>query len=507
MKSGAESDELYKHFPSFLWLVRDATLRYSGTPTDYIKNEVLVRSSRVNPDRLDCIVQAITSLFPSVECRMLPRPSVDPTVLADLISHESHLNPKFIHSLQEAYRYICSSIRPKGFDSQASTTAFSSLVIAELLEQYVHVVNADQDIVFQTCWQSAFQSALYSYSTQLVLEYQQQMKLLLQGKLPIEQGDSDDANSSFEGETLMQIHNRVASSLYDDLCQEIQLLLCSSSSSDVASNVQHDFQSRIAVYDVLNHRVEGGELFNFVNDNYSESTKVCQNIFDSYYSTLHEHIIDAHRDKKEIDIGSDIETLKSEYYKKAVGPAKDEVLKLGEIKLQTACESLSNIPGPPAHLTAIKIAKDSITIKWNGAAFNSRKVTKYTAECTEVESALREWRTIPVDECMATASELKPHTKYLFRVHAYINEHKSHENTISVTTKVSSAARTAATVGAFLGGTVIAPVASVTVNPVLAPAMTVIGLFGAPVVGGYCANKVYKKCSEENIPYFPWRPH
>ena len=163
VKSGTESDDLYKIFPQFLWLVRDANMTYKGTPTEYIRNEVLVRSSKATPDRLDCIVQAVVSLFPSIECRMLPRPAIHPDILADMLSNESLLNPEFTKELHSVYEYLCGCIRPKGIDGPTATVPFSGIVIAELLEQYVRAVNSDQDIVLRTCWQSAFQSALYAY--------------------------------------------------------------------------------------------------------------------------------------------------------------------------------------------------------------------------------------------------------------------------------------------------------------------------------------------------------
>lgn len=508
VKSGAESDDLYQYFPNFLWLVRDASLTYAGSPTDYLKNEVLIRSAKVTPDKIDCIVQSIVSLFPSIECHMLPRPSVDPEILTNMLSNESQLDFEFIERLQDLNRYLCTRITPKGFDSQTTKTHFGGLVVAELIEHYVRAVNSDQDIVLQTCWHSAFQSALYSYSNQLIAKYQQQMKAALEGKLPLEQGDSSNTSTDSEHETLMEIHNRIASILYDDLCHEIEVLLGSTSSSDLATVIQNDFQNKIAVYDMLNSQVESGELLHFVNENYDESTKFCQSLFDQLHSNIHEVVTDAHRDKAQTDIYDDIETAEAKYYENAIGPAKDEILKLGKIKLQTVCDSLTDIPGPPAHLKATKIAKDEVMIRWSGASFNVDKVTKYTVECVEAKLADKSWNHVTVNnhECTATASGLKPHTRYLFRVYAYINDYKSCESTISVTTKVSTSARGAATFGAFIGGALITPVAATTINPVLAPAMTVVGLFGAPVVGGLCAKRVYKKCSEENIPYYPWRP-
>ena len=147
-------------------------------------------------------------MFPSVECRILPCPSIDPDCLTDMLSNESQLNPEFLKELTTIYEYFFSCIRPKGIDSPIITVPFSGTVIAELLEQYAHAVNTDQDIVLQTCWQSAFQSALYSYSNQLVAKYQQQMKASLDGKLPIQQGDLNTYGSEHEEpQTLFLIHN------------------------------------------------------------------------------------------------------------------------------------------------------------------------------------------------------------------------------------------------------------------------------------------------------------
>ena len=505
VKSGTESDNLYKHFPQFLWLVRDATLTCAGTPTEYIRNEVLVRSSKPNPDKLDCIVHAITSVFPSVECCMLPCPSIDLDCLADMLSNESQLNVEFLKELTSVYEHLLSHIRPKGIDGPTTTIPFSGIIIAELLEQYVHAVNTDQDIVIQTCWQSAFKSALYSYSNQLVAKYQQQMKASLNGKLPMEQGYLSTSESQCDqSETLMLIHCRIVHSLYEDFCQEVQIILATQDSNS-AQDVTQEFLNRIAIYDTENCQVEGGELLNFVNQNYTESSRLCYSIFDECYSPTHQCIMEAHKGKKQIDISADVETIKTEYNKRAIGPAKDEVLKVGLIKLQMHCDSLTEIPGPPEHLKATKIAKDHIVIRWNGAAFNNHKVTRYTAEYTEAQATEVVWKTIEVDECTATAKELNPHTKYIFRVHAYINENKSHESTVSITTKVSSIARGAATFGVFLGGAIVSPVAAVSISPPLAPVMSVAGMLTAPVTGCYFAKKVFQKTGEENIPYM-WKP-
>ena len=328
------------------------------------------------------------------------------------------------------------------------------------------------------------------------------MKAALRGNLPMELGDSVDSDDECSGgETLFQIHKCVVCTLLDDLRQEIDTLLGSNYKGDIASDIMLDFCKHIAVYDVLNNQLESGELLNFVNENYDQSTKLCESVLNDFYLPIHEQVVEAHRDKKHVDIQNMIECMKTEYFKRAVGPAKDEVLKLGLIKLQVESESLTNIPGPPAHLKAIKITKDQIVIKWSGAAFNECKVTKYTAGYMEVDSPDKEWKSANVDECTASAAELKPFTKYCFRVYAYINEYKSLDNTITVKTKVSSAARGAATAAAFVGGTLVCPIAAASLNPALALVMAIVGVGGAPVFGGYMARKVYQKSGEENIPY------
>ena len=80
---------------------------------EYIRNEILVRSSKPNPDKLDCIVQAITSVFPSVKCRVLLCPYIDPECLAGMLYNESQLNAEFLKKLTSVYEYLFSHIRPK----------------------------------------------------------------------------------------------------------------------------------------------------------------------------------------------------------------------------------------------------------------------------------------------------------------------------------------------------------------------------------------------------------
>ena len=45
----------------------------------------------------------------------------------------------------------------------------------------------------------------------------------------------------------------------------------------------------------------------------------------------------------------------------------------------------------------------------------------------------------------------------------------------------------------------ISPVAAIGISPPLAPVMSVAGLLGAVVTGGYFAKKVFQKTGEENI--------
>ena len=63
--------------------------------------------------------------------------------------------------------------------------------------------------------------------------------------------------------------------------------------------------------------------------NYDESSKFCHNIFDECYSPIHKQIMDAHKNKKQINVSDDFDSIKTEYNRRAIGPAKDEVLKVG----------------------------------------------------------------------------------------------------------------------------------------------------------------------------------
>ena len=90
-----QSDLCHKCFPPFLWLLCDFLLRIPEiyrTPTEYFKIQVL---SGDDSDSVEVALRkSLTQSFPSFECRTLPPPSTDATVMEDVSTSLEKLEKK-----------------------------------------------------------------------------------------------------------------------------------------------------------------------------------------------------------------------------------------------------------------------------------------------------------------------------------------------------------------------------------------------------------------------------
>lgn len=107
------------HFPSFIWLLRDATLQIASetgkelSPSEYLKTQVLHRSKKLLPTDTDRIAMAILTYFPSVECHVLPPPSADTTVLQNISQNEDKLSNDFNTCMQNFVQHVHQNVSAK----------------------------------------------------------------------------------------------------------------------------------------------------------------------------------------------------------------------------------------------------------------------------------------------------------------------------------------------------------------------------------------------------------
>lgn len=318
-KDDLHEDNLKKHLPHFLWLLRDSSLKlpYEGerqlTATEYLTTKVLIIKDR-NPEVVNSRVKrAIMTLFPSLECCTLS-PPYDTDFPED--------DHRFVTEMTSLFNHILGKITPKqGYKEGVHP---NGPILAALAQQYVDNLNENKPPNLEWSWQSATEQYLTEFAQKLEDEYERDMTDAISTQLPMEEGtietSSDVVVIDSSEPTLLSIHQSCFEQKLKQLEEQVDHLMpfvptqCSTASAvqDKKKKIHNAYEARIVV--VREDRVVGGRLLTFIKENQHSSETHCVSKFDQIQKSLR------HDDK------FSIQTLKVEYDKQAVGPAKEKVL-------------------------------------------------------------------------------------------------------------------------------------------------------------------------------------
>ena len=399
-KDDLHEDDLKKHFPSFLWLLRDGQDfdmpkegEHQLTPTEYLKNRVLVVKDENTDDVSSRVKRALMTLFPSLECETLPRPS-NP--------RSPELDHEFIESIEGSIQTILSQIKPKqGYKDNVPP---NGSVLAELAKQYVDALNSNTVPNLENSWMQAIYQDLRQFAERLEVEYEREMNETVRDKFPMEQGiiaiPPELGNTDFaSGEcTLMSYHWSILGRKYKKLRDQINYLMPTIPSTDPAATGLQDqklmildkFQSQLVT--IQNGRVHRGLLLPFINDNLHLSEILCAKIFDEVYSTGVQQ-----SDQLRLD------HLEREYSQRAIGPAKQQVLE----------QKLIEIPEPPTDLKKSYVTHNQLSLTWSSPCVHHLPAKSYDVELwhnSELKCTIT--NTLPPTEM----KHLRPNTLYSLRI-------------------------------------------------------------------------------------------
>ncbi|KAJ1457194.1 P-loop containing nucleoside triphosphate hydrolase protein [Pelagophyceae sp. CCMP2097] len=123
---GHELDSLAEHFPSFMWVVRDFTLRLEDggrkiNDRQYLENALKPQTSfSSEAASRNQIRTLLSSFFRERDCVTLVRPAEDEAVLRDLSNRELHeLRPEFQAGLAKLKGKVFASVRAKAVKGRA----------------------------------------------------------------------------------------------------------------------------------------------------------------------------------------------------------------------------------------------------------------------------------------------------------------------------------------------------------------------------------------------------
>ena len=346
-----------RNLPHLLWLLRDVDLILadrSGAPitaTEYVCSQ-LKKSS---------ISQAGSSLlhhFPSLHCITLPCPSSDGNLLSDIVTSRDKLTPAFNDKLQSAVQYILNNVRGKqGYNSSVK---FDGNLLACLIRQCYKIFGESCNDLprLHMSWSVVVETTLKKKAMALVNDYEAGLRQQLDGKLPINDGDTGET-----GETLMNIHLQVLAKKRLELQKDIvcyQPCLPSNSPSALERDVISAFDDSVAKYDALQlGRVVGERLFFFLKENMKASEDFCTALYRKKYDRIvHSKLRSILSSQIPEPINEELSRFVKEYNSEARGPAISKVFKSLRKESSRLEAELELIPGPVAELKVVAVDAD-----------------------------------------------------------------------------------------------------------------------------------------------------
>ena len=330
-------------FPNFLWLLRDVSLKVpeNKTPQQYIMDTVFTQNKAVG--------EAIMTLFPSFDCRLLSSPNADPDILGDIENHESELETRFMNGVASLIDHLQESIEVKHGFSHGHRVDGSTLVL--LLEQYLEAVNTPGTVpCLQNTWNTVVEMRCSQVINGLVKEYEDEMEIALRDKLPVEEEatprEVSDPDQRQQQVFLMEVHSQILRSKEEKLLKEMKYVtpaknvLNPSAATQYKKELVKRLQSQIieAKFDEMKGQiVTGGVILQFIRENYEKSHARCVECFNECSAPVMKILQSIKESDPETAAAPDAPrytfqqfledraNLQVEYDARAVGPAKQKV--------------------------------------------------------------------------------------------------------------------------------------------------------------------------------------
>ena len=346
--SSESHNELRKHFPDFLWLLRDVTLQLTDengshiSPRDFLKTRVLVQGGDNFDESLsDKVGRAIIAFFPTIDCITLPPPSTNKHVMEQIYENTDKLNPEFNKQIKDLVEHLKQKVLTKKvFESGEPITG---PFFACLTEQFVEALNnPDNTPVLANTWESAIKIFVSDVQEKLKQEYTQEFTEAVK-KASTNDGPLEEGDSSGEGQstmtTIFGIHHALmvdknakllkevgqfcvtGTTVGSEFTQEQVLADFRKSIIEVKKSSVQDPEAKSTTKDV----VIGGVLFYFVHENYLRSRKYCCKVFHDLYTAIKDEILTPSDTYTFSNLRVDLQKLHEHYLLQAIGPAKWEV--------------------------------------------------------------------------------------------------------------------------------------------------------------------------------------
>eukprot|EP00731_Ephydatia_muelleri_P012780 Em0007g90a len=321
-RAGENESTLSKHFPDFIWLLRDMVLNFETqdgqklSPTEYLIQKVLNHGRGKVASTADKVAGAIMMSFPSITCVSLPSPSDNAEVVRNIALRQLDISPKFNEGVEGFVHYICDHAKPKcGYEIGSEVVG---PLLAEMVIKYVEIVNKPGAIpCISDVWSATVDKECTKQMEELKNAYDVEVgEIISKRGMPMEEGDKQDEDTE-NPTTLLGIHGKIYRQKIATLIKRVGSFLSSKQIQDINSKFTDAFVGPI--------------LKKYKDANYQRSDSTCRRIFADLYRRIKEKTeltrLTAGTESEYTfeDLVHELNTLETEYYKQAMGPAKRKV--------------------------------------------------------------------------------------------------------------------------------------------------------------------------------------
>ena len=332
------------HFPNFLWLLRDVHLvpvdeqGREISPSKYLTDRILRMSDDFEEGSDDKVKRAIMVFFPTVDCKILPAPSVDPDVMRAIEANEHKLNPAFRQGVTELVDYLFANVSIKrGFQKSSRV---DGPMLVHLTKQYVQAVNDPESIPqLDNVWETVIKLRREAVLSRLTKEYENDLEAHIKEASNDSPLEEDSADAAQQDSTLMGIHRRVLGAKVSTLMNEMSHFLPDDDADKGldSGRLMAELENRIVQYKTetikdgagIQHEqkiVTGGVLHKYVRRNHDESEKYCRGKFEELYTPIAQKVVSPPESYTFKSLIDDLTQLNENYSQVARGPAKWDVL-------------------------------------------------------------------------------------------------------------------------------------------------------------------------------------
>ena len=400
-----------KFFPHFLWLLRDVCLTILNrqgepiSPTEFLHTRILTTKCG-EPTELG---RSLCSLFPSLECSTLPIPSSKRDIIRNIVERQDELKPAFNTAVDKLIQQILCQVTPKmAIDG---VNLVNGCTLATLIISYVDTINTPGAVPdLGQGWQAVIRRQLKEYCVKLVKEYENEMEESVKGNLPMEMRD------------LMRLHEQLFISKKNSLEQEIHridpLNITAGDNKCLLAGLEQELIKWSEPSEESEMKVNGGILYHFFTQNFSESRTHCEEVFRRLLtdSEIKDKCDEAVMASKPLNIDHEVEVITECYHREAIGPAARKVLDDGLGEINKLKDTLKMIPGKPRNVKILGRDFDRVKLGWDPPVDNPEATEIYIIS-KRVEGGVWE-EAVQTKNTKALITGLDGNQKYEFTVMA-----------------------------------------------------------------------------------------